>query len=70
MKETFIPKSTNLSEVTYDSDAQEMEITFQDGASYLYHNVPVGVFIGIQHAPSPGKYFYQNIRNYYAYEEV
>ena len=70
MIETYIPKSTNLSEVTYDSDAEEMTITFQDGRSWMYSNVPVTVFQGIQNASSAGSYFWRQVRNRYAEVEV
>ena len=70
MLETFIPKSTNLSQVDYDSETEEMTITFQDGRSWMYSNVPVTIFQGIQHAPSAGSYFWRQIRSRYAEIEV
>lgn len=70
MKETFIPRSTNLVEVQYDSEAQEMDITFQDGRAWRYTGVPLTVFQGIQNASSPGSYFYRQIRSRYPEEEI
>lgn len=70
MTETFNPKSSNLAEVSYDSESQTMTITFQDGRSYEYYQVPVTVFQGIQHAPSAGSYFYRQVRGRYAEAEV
>jgi hypothetical protein len=70
VKETFIPSSSNLSEVSYNSETQEMVITFKTGNQYSYRNVPQSVYMSLQRAPSPGSYFYKNIRSSYAGTEV
>lgn len=70
MIETYIPRSTNIAKVDYDSDAQVMTITFQSGGAWKYTGVPVGVFQGIQGASSAGSYFHRNIKNRYAETEV
>jgi hypothetical protein len=70
MKETFIPRSSNLSEVSYDSETQEMKVTFTTGQAWSYRGVPQQTFMGIQHAPSAGSYFYKNVRSVYPGEEV
>lgn len=70
MRETFIPRSSNLVEVEYDSDTQTMDITFQDGRAWRYTTVPLGVFQGIQNAPSAGSYFWRQIRSRFPEEEI
>lgn len=70
MKETFIPRSSNLVEVQYDSTTQDMDITFQDGRAWRYSSVPYSVFQGIQNAPSAGSYFWRQIRSRYPEEEI
>lgn len=70
MTETFIPKSSNLAEVTYDSSAQTMTVTFKTGQAWRYRGVPLQTFMGIQHAPSAGSYFWRNIRSVYPGDEV
>lgn len=66
MKETFLPSSSNLDQVEYDSETQEMVITFKTGQAYSYSGVPMQAWMGIQHAPSAGSYFYRNIRGVYS----
>lgn len=70
MKETFLPRSSNIDQVEYDSDAQTMTIQFKSGQSWEYTGVPHNVFLGIQNAPSAGSYFYRSIRNQYSSVEV
>lgn len=69
MIETFIPTSSHLDRVDYDSETQELTITFKDGTEYLYRSVPNEVYLGLQHARSAGQYFDRQIKNVYAYEE-
>lgn len=71
MKETLIPRSSNIAQIDYDSDEQVMTIVFQsDGRAYEYRPVPQTVWMGIQNAPSKGSYFYRNIRGRYSEQEV
>lgn len=70
MIETFIPRSSNLDRVDYDSDTQEMTVTFKDGRAWKYDTVPQASFLGIQNAPSAGSYFSSNIKSRYNGEEV
>lgn len=70
MKEVFQPISSNLQEVSYDSETQEMVVTFQTGNQYLYRNVPQSVYMSLQRAPSPGSYFYRQIRSSYPATEI
>lgn len=70
MRETFQPISSNLQEVSYDSETQEMTVQFHTGNTYLYRNVPQLVYMSLQRAPSPGSYFYRNVRTSYVGEQV
>jgi KTSC domain len=70
MTETFIPKSSNLAEVTYDSGTQEMTVSFKTGQAWKYRGVPQATFLGIQNASSAGSYFWKNIRSTYPGDEV
>jgi hypothetical protein len=70
MMETFIPSSSHLDRVDFDSDTQELTVTFKDGRAYLYRSVPVGVFQAIQNARSAGSYFDRNVKSRYSGEEV
>lgn len=70
MKEVFQPISSNLQEVSYDSETQMMQVTFKTGNVYEYRNVPQSVYMSLQRAPSPGSYFYRNVRTSYVGTEV
>ena len=62
--------SSNIAAVSYDADSKTLTVDFLDGDSYEYANVPESVANGFGTAPSPGRYFYQHVRNLYAYEKV
>ena len=70
MKETLIPRSSNIAQVDYDSDAQQMDITFQDGRAWRYNGVPQSVWLGMQNTTSKGSYFYRQVRGRYSEEEI
>lgn len=70
MKEVFIPRSSNLAEIQYDSDANTLTISFKDGRAWEYANVPQSVYMGLQNAQSAGSYFWKNVRGVYNETEV
>ena len=55
--------SSNLLSGSYDSDTQELEITFQSGEAYSYQNVPQGIWAGLIAAGSPGGYFHRQVKS-------
>ena len=69
-KETYIPRSTNIDEIVFDSDEQTMTITFKNGRAWTYSGVPQALFLGIQNAQSAGSYFIRHIKTSYPSEEV
>lgn len=62
--------SSNLDQAEYDSESEDLTITFLSGARYLYRNVPLRTFRQLQQAISAGKFFSDRIKNVYASEEV
>lgn len=54
--------SSNISDVAYDEKTRTMSITFRDGSTYNYFDVPLGVYDRLITAPSKGSYFAQNIK--------
>ena len=69
--ETYIPISSSISEATYDSDEQTLQVTFQDARAYLYRGVLQSVWMGLQNAGrNAGSYFFRQIRTSFPYEEV
>ena len=68
MAETFIfRRSSNLSEAQYDSQTQELTVTFQDGAEYTYENVPPETYRGLTLAGSAGQFFHRHIRDRFSF---
>lgn len=68
--ETFVFRgSSNLAEASYDPEVEDLTIDFVSGDSYLYRNVPVSVYKALCASPSPGSYFWRQIRGSYSYEQ-
>lgn len=61
--------SSNLESVTYDDSTDTMSVTFQDGKTYDYMNVPASVVRQFQQAASFGEFFHRQIRSRYQYSE-
>lgn len=68
MADTANFRSSNLAAGSYDPQTREMTITFNSGDTYVYTNVPPDVWAGLKSSPSPGKYFFRQVRNLYSYE--
>lgn len=63
--------SSNLAFVGYDPQSQTLEIEFNHGGVYQYHNVPTSVYSGLMNASSHGQYFDRNIKKAgYSYTRV
>ena len=65
-------QSSNLSNVGYDIEKEELVVVFQNGRSYLYRGVPSDVYLAIITDPeSHGKAFNVLVKKAgYEYEEV
>lgn len=62
--------SSNLNSAGYDLKTQTLEIQFNDGSVYQYHQVPQEIYVGLMKAESHGSYFYAMIRNVFQYKKV
>jgi KTSC domain len=58
-------QSAALSFAEYDTDSEQLEITFTSGKSYTFERVPQNIFEALRDAGSPGSYFHQNIKGRY-----
>lgn len=80
---TFTSRSSNVSEVRFESDSDEPDadnigqlfVTFKKGgATYRYDDVPMSIFIAMQDmeeiGSSCGQFFHANVRNVFACERV
>lgn len=59
--------SSNLDSAGYDEAEQIMEVSFLNGGTYRYYNVPKDVWEEFLVANTPGQYFYHHIRTSYTY---
>lgn len=68
--ETFVCRgSSNLAEVSYDPDVENLDVTFLDGSTYTYFNVPPETYRGLTLAPSAGGFFARQIKGRFGYEQ-
>jgi len=54
----------------YDTESQDLTITFNNGGIYEYNKVPWEVFAKLRLAESQGKFFNANIARTYKYKKV
>jgi hypothetical protein len=62
--------SSNVAEVGYDEQAQEVYVRFLNGSLYVYKGVPKFEYEGLLNAPSAGSYLHRNFKNVYPYERI
>ena len=55
--------SSNIQDVSYDQNSGTMVVTFNNGSTYQYRDVPIGVYQRLIDAPSKGSYFAEYIRH-------
>ena len=61
-------RSTSIVDAEFTPDREdhgELTITFVNGSSYTFSDVPVSVFEGLITASSPGSYFHAVIKDAY-----
>lgn len=59
--------SSVIRRFTYDPAARRLEIQFQTGLRYAYHDVPAEIVAALGTASSKGEYFNAHIRNRYRF---
>jgi hypothetical protein len=55
--------SSYLASADYDEETSTMTITFKNGASFAYANVPKATFEALIASPSHGSFFHRQIRS-------
>ena len=63
-------ESSAISSVGYDPESSVMEIEFQSGSVYLYHEVPAALFESFLAASSKGRFVSENIRSRFPSERL
>ena len=62
--------SSMVQSVSYDSDTQTMIITFNNGKSYAYADVPEDVAGDLSNAASVGEFMNSEIKGRYSYRRL
>lgn len=63
-------QSSNLQSAVYDTESENLTVTFNNGSIYVYNKVPWNVFTKFRMAESQGKFFNGNIGRTYKYEKI
>lgn len=69
MTEVHTTRSSMLKTVGYDDKENCLTVTFANGGTYKYKDVPKTVFNELISAESEGKYFLANVKNQFEYEK-
>lgn len=69
-KITIEIKSSNLLSAVYETDSEDLMVTFNNGSIYVYNKVPWNVFTKFRMAESQGKFFNENIGRTYKYTKT
>jgi KTSC domain len=63
--ETFALNSSAIASASYDSDTEELDVTFVNGRTYTHPGVPAGVVKALRDAPSAGSFYSSVIKGVY-----
>ena len=70
MVEMISVSSSNVAEVGYDIQNQDVHVRFLNGSLYVYKGVPQHEFEGLKCAASVGSYLHWNFKNVYPYMRI
>ncbi|MFP4554569.1 MAG: KTSC domain-containing protein [Actinomycetota bacterium] len=62
--------SSNVGEVGYDAEAQALHVRYLNNRTYVYSDVPGGVFQELLSAPSIGSFLNRVVKGTYLYHEL
>lgn len=63
-------QSSNIDFIDYDQDEEYLTIQFNNGRTYGYFGVPANAVLDMLFSESIGKFFNQEIRDFYETEEI
>lgn len=63
-------RSSHISSIGYDPDTLVLEVEFNDGSVYQYHDVPNTVYEGLMDADSHGEYLHEWVKGEYDYTQI
>ena len=62
--------SSNIAEAEYDPNEKLLQITFHSGPTYNYYDVDIRTVSSFLSAKSKGKFFADNIKNKFRYNNI
>ena len=66
---TVTIQSSNLKEAIYNTETEDLTVTFNNGSIYVYNKVPWTKFTKFRLAESQGKHFNENIAKTHKYSK-
>jgi hypothetical protein len=63
-------QSSNLKAATYNTESEELTVTFNNGSIYVYEKVPWAKFTKLRLAESQGKFFNESISKNHKYKKA
>lgn len=63
-------ESSNVAAVAYDDKTRELDVTFKNGSTYKYEDVPKSVGNSFPFLESKGKGVWQLLRGQYSYKKM
>ena len=63
-------KSSNLKSAVYNTESEELTVTFNNGSIYIYEKVPWAKFTKLRMAESQGKFFNESIAKAHKYKKA
>lgn len=63
-------QSSNIKTASYNTETEDLTITFNNGSIYVYNKIPWNTFTKFRMAESQGKYFNENIARSYKFTKV
>jgi hypothetical protein len=63
-------QSSNLKSASYNTETEDLTVTFNNGSIYVYNKVPWNKFTKFRMSESQGKYFNENIGRSHKYTKV
>jgi hypothetical protein len=70
IKTVKVDGSSNVAEFSYDPLRHQLDVTFHNGQTYRYIEVPVQVYEALYIAPSKGKFLASQVKGRFAYQRV
>ena len=62
--------SSAIAAIDYDSEHEQLTVTFVSGRAYRYFDVPPHIAAAFEWAPSKGTFFNTRIRDRYRFQEI